>query len=306
MNLPISNGLISVESNGKWGYIDKNGKYAINPQFDVSLCFIGKVALIRSAKKVGLIDKNGKYIVNPQFDDGKDNSYFSFFGEGYSFDLVQSNFFDSNELIGKLFSNNHFIGLETNKNNVKDIVKLFHLKPDNFSYKKTTIRENEKLNEMFGTPNIDIRELQIEFRSDAHYYDEKYEYRTDYWGQRQRYYTGTEKVFIDTTKVSAMSIKLRLRDKALLKEESLSTSIKNKFKEIYNLEEIKVQEEKAIALKSKDKKQLVIIHYGDNNIQISFMTGKASVEITNNLLGIYVAPQAEEYEDEYDLYGDDY
>lgn len=52
----------------KWGYIDKEGKIVINPQFDFCGPFNDDFAFIVSGDKVGTIDKEGKYAINPQFD----------------------------------------------------------------------------------------------------------------------------------------------------------------------------------------------------------------------------------------------
>ena len=70
----------SLRDDGKWGYIDNTGKYAINPQFGRAASFgsNGLAAVNLGYKynpdgpntqgKWGFIDKNGKYAVNPQFD----------------------------------------------------------------------------------------------------------------------------------------------------------------------------------------------------------------------------------------------
>lgn len=64
-----------ANDSGKWGYIDKSGKIVINPQFDQAGKFSGGTAIVNLSGKFGTIDDSGKYIVNPQFDgmyaDGK-------------------------------------------------------------------------------------------------------------------------------------------------------------------------------------------------------------------------------------------
>jgi hypothetical protein len=50
---------------GKWGYIDKTGKYIINPQFDEAMGFNEGLASVRIGDKWGYIDKNGKFVWNP-------------------------------------------------------------------------------------------------------------------------------------------------------------------------------------------------------------------------------------------------
>jgi hypothetical protein len=64
---------VGDDKTGKWGYIDKAGKYVINPQFDAVEPFFGEFAAIRvgddKTGKWGYIDKAGKYVINPQFDE---------------------------------------------------------------------------------------------------------------------------------------------------------------------------------------------------------------------------------------------
>lgn len=56
-------------SEGKWGYIDKEGKIVINHQFDNAESFLNGKAVVKSGGKAGLIDANGKYLINPQYSD---------------------------------------------------------------------------------------------------------------------------------------------------------------------------------------------------------------------------------------------
>ncbi len=66
------NGLTGVEVDGKWGYIDESGAFAIEPQFDeirpfspFKSCGLAGVSV---DGKWGIIDENGKFVVNPQYD----------------------------------------------------------------------------------------------------------------------------------------------------------------------------------------------------------------------------------------------
>ena len=52
---------------GKWGFIDKEGKISINYQFDGAGDFKNGKCIVTSANKYGVIDNEGKYIINPQF-----------------------------------------------------------------------------------------------------------------------------------------------------------------------------------------------------------------------------------------------
>ena len=58
-------GLAPVKIGNKWGYIDKEGKYVINPQFDDAGYFFEGLARVRIGDKWGYIDKEGKYVWNP-------------------------------------------------------------------------------------------------------------------------------------------------------------------------------------------------------------------------------------------------
>ncbi len=74
----FSDGKCAVQNKeGKWGYIDKDGKIIINYQFDYALDFNNGKAVVTSGEKAGVIDETGKYFINPQFTDIKiDNDIF--------------------------------------------------------------------------------------------------------------------------------------------------------------------------------------------------------------------------------------
>ena len=62
-------GLCVVKDGKKWGYIDKNGTYVINPQFDWADSFAENgLAVVEVDDKYGCINKKGNYVINPQFD----------------------------------------------------------------------------------------------------------------------------------------------------------------------------------------------------------------------------------------------
>ncbi|MCL4479776.1 MAG: WG repeat-containing protein, partial [Deltaproteobacteria bacterium] len=68
----FTDGLAMIKLGNKRGFIDKSGKYVINPQFDTANWFRGGVAAACSSGKCGYIDKSGKYIISPQFDNAND------------------------------------------------------------------------------------------------------------------------------------------------------------------------------------------------------------------------------------------
>ena len=61
-------GLFPVVLGGKTGFINRDGKLVINPQFDDARNFYEGLALVSNGGKAGYIDKEGKNIINPQFD----------------------------------------------------------------------------------------------------------------------------------------------------------------------------------------------------------------------------------------------
>lgn len=54
--------------NGKWGFIDTKGNIVIKPQFDWALSFKESRALVQVGEKWGYIDKFGNLVIKPQFD----------------------------------------------------------------------------------------------------------------------------------------------------------------------------------------------------------------------------------------------
>jgi predicted helicase len=75
--MTFSDGLAAVQVSGKkenkWGYIDKSGKMAIEPQFAEAKGFSDGLAGVRIGNadegKWGFIDTKGKFVVNPIYDD---------------------------------------------------------------------------------------------------------------------------------------------------------------------------------------------------------------------------------------------
>lgn len=53
----FSEGLAPVEVGGKWGYVDKTGKYAISPQFDRAFPFSEGLAAAKAGGKWGFVQK---------------------------------------------------------------------------------------------------------------------------------------------------------------------------------------------------------------------------------------------------------
>lgn len=64
-NDSILDEIFPVKSGDKWGYIDVNGSYIINPQFEYADAFWSNLALVKYNQKFGFINKEGKFIINP-------------------------------------------------------------------------------------------------------------------------------------------------------------------------------------------------------------------------------------------------
>jgi predicted DNA-binding WGR domain protein len=65
-------GLALVQMNNKWGYINKEGKVVIEPQFDEAEFFNEGLARVQMNNKWGYINKEGKIVIEPQFKNGFD------------------------------------------------------------------------------------------------------------------------------------------------------------------------------------------------------------------------------------------
>ena len=75
----FSNGLAAVKTDGQWGYINEEGKWAIQPQFSGAESFTEDgAAMVLFDGKYGFIDTTGKYIVSPKYDQANN------FSEGYA------------------------------------------------------------------------------------------------------------------------------------------------------------------------------------------------------------------------------
>ena len=57
--------LAHVRLSRRWGYIDRNGKFVINPQFDEAGPFENGLARVKLSRRTGYIDHSGHYVWNP-------------------------------------------------------------------------------------------------------------------------------------------------------------------------------------------------------------------------------------------------
>lgn len=79
---------VCVKINDKWGSINSDGNWIIQPMFDYSFKFNDGVASVCLNSKYGIIDKNANWIVLPIFDeigDFKDNFAYAFLHEKCGF-----------------------------------------------------------------------------------------------------------------------------------------------------------------------------------------------------------------------------
>ena len=72
--------LFPARENGKCGYINKEGKFVINPKFNYAWSFSEGLARVRigdeETGKYGYINKEGQFVIKPQF------YYAGYFSEG--------------------------------------------------------------------------------------------------------------------------------------------------------------------------------------------------------------------------------
>lgn len=74
----FSEGYALVKSNGKWGYIDPNGEWYIQPEYDKGQPFQNGVAFVKKSGKTGLIGSDKRVIIEPLYDNIRED-YNSFY-----------------------------------------------------------------------------------------------------------------------------------------------------------------------------------------------------------------------------------
>ena len=60
--------LYPVVVGDRWGFVDKTGTLAINPQFDRAEAFSSGLAAFRLGGVWGYVDATGKIVINPMFE----------------------------------------------------------------------------------------------------------------------------------------------------------------------------------------------------------------------------------------------
>jgi hypothetical protein len=62
--------LIAANYDGQWGYIDAQGEWAIDPQFDDARDFtVNALAAVRVGDYWGFINEQGNWAIDPQFEE---------------------------------------------------------------------------------------------------------------------------------------------------------------------------------------------------------------------------------------------
>lgn len=93
----FSYNLIPVETEGKWGYIDNEGNYVINPQFTVAQLFSEDLAIVGNEDSLlGYVDKKGNYVIKPEF------LWATNFREGLAFTTKRNGFITCIDNKGKI------------------------------------------------------------------------------------------------------------------------------------------------------------------------------------------------------------
>ncbi|HET6569464.1 MAG TPA: WG repeat-containing protein [Rhodothermales bacterium] len=65
---PVVN-LYPVQLDGQWGYVNREGRMVIDPQFQEAASFGEGLALVRSDWRYGYIDASGAFAIQPRYDD---------------------------------------------------------------------------------------------------------------------------------------------------------------------------------------------------------------------------------------------
>ena len=79
---PCSGGLLAVRMRGRWGFIDKNGNWAVKNAHEEVWPFSEGLAAVRKGKKLGYIDVSGKLRVPCRFEVPSRGSEAGRFSEG--------------------------------------------------------------------------------------------------------------------------------------------------------------------------------------------------------------------------------
>jgi Zn-dependent protease len=108
LSTSFSEGLAGVTLNGKWGFINQNGKLVIPDQFDEVQKFSGGVATVKVGDLWGVINPEGKWIIQPV------NKYPIQFFQGIGLSLID-NIGDPIPIIYYWDKSGHLVGSSYNR-----------------------------------------------------------------------------------------------------------------------------------------------------------------------------------------------
>ena len=66
--LPFSDFIAAVKKDGKWGYINGEGKFVIEPRFENAFLFSDGAAAVEENGKWGFINRGGRFLVEPKYE----------------------------------------------------------------------------------------------------------------------------------------------------------------------------------------------------------------------------------------------
>ncbi len=87
----------AVKMDGKWGFIDKNGSFVIEPQYEDARSYANGLAAVMVNDLWGFVDSTGKMVIEPQFENVRD-----FNSDGCAFVFI-----DSEWKLLRLYKKNH-------------------------------------------------------------------------------------------------------------------------------------------------------------------------------------------------------
>ena len=61
----------AVQKDGKWGFIDADGKEVIEPQYEDARSFSNGYAAVQKDGKWGFINQDNEMVIEPEFDDAR-------------------------------------------------------------------------------------------------------------------------------------------------------------------------------------------------------------------------------------------
>ncbi|MDA3880262.1 MAG: WG repeat-containing protein [Prolixibacteraceae bacterium] len=217
--------LAPVALGDKWGYINRDGKFEINPQFKHATPFFGSIAFYSNDEylfnRYGLVDIEGKVIVEPQFyfDLGVMFSRLYYYigmdiDEYYSH--VKSDYFNIDTIVNSIDINNHpkKLSLIMTFNEIKE---KFNLKESDFS------KESHRAKYITST-NVS-KDAMINFGVAGSAFNAKQVTKSNGWWS----YTDTEYYFNGEGKPSRFVYEIDLYNRGKGKSEMLTKAFVEKY-----------------------------------------------------------------------------